>query len=47
MTESLTFALQALLVRHEAYMAEAEQSRLEMSARIESPRNRQEEVGSR
>jgi hypothetical protein len=36
MNESLTFALQALLVRHEAYMAEAEQSRLEMSARIES-----------
>ena len=36
MNELLTFALQALLVRHEAYMAEAEQSRLEMSARIES-----------
>jgi hypothetical protein len=35
MTASLTFCLQALLVRHEAYMAEAEQSRLEMSARIE------------
>jgi hypothetical protein len=36
MNESLTFALQALLIRHEAYMVEAEQSRLEMSARIES-----------
>jgi hypothetical protein len=32
----LTFALQALLVRHEAYMAEAEQSRQEMSHRIGS-----------
>jgi hypothetical protein len=36
MNESLTFALQALLIRHEAYMVEAEQSRLEMSTRIES-----------
>jgi predicted nucleic acid-binding Zn-ribbon protein len=31
----LTFALQALLVRHEAYMHDAERDRLEMSAKIE------------
>lgn len=35
MSDSLTFSLQALLVRHEAYMAEAEQSRLGMNTRIE------------
>lgn len=33
--ESLTFCLQALLVRHEAYMADAEQERLRMTASIE------------
>lgn len=32
---SLTFALQALLARHEAYMADAERDRLELTARIE------------
>jgi hypothetical protein len=32
---SLTFSLQALLVRHEAYMASAERERLELAARIE------------
>jgi hypothetical protein len=32
---TLTFALQALLIRHEAYMAEAEKTRLDMGARIE------------
>ena len=31
----LTFAVQALLVRHEAYMHDAERDRLEMSAKIE------------
>lgn len=31
----LTFSLQALLVRHEAYMVDAERDRLEMSAKIE------------
>lgn len=32
---ALTFALQALLVRHEAYMASAERDRVELNARIE------------
>ncbi|KAH6665256.1 hypothetical protein EV126DRAFT_436316 [Verticillium dahliae] len=32
---SLTFSLQALLARHEAYMADAERDRLELTARIE------------
>lgn len=32
---SLTFALQALLARHEAYMADAERDRLELTSRIE------------
>ena len=32
---SLTFALQTLLARHEAYMASAERDRLELTARIE------------
>jgi hypothetical protein len=32
---ALTFALQALLARHEAYMADAERDRLELTARIE------------
>lgn len=33
--QSLTFALQALLARHEAYMADAERDRAELAARIE------------
>lgn len=32
--ESLTFSLQALLARHEAYMADAERDRLELNTRI-------------
>lgn len=32
---TLTFALQALLARHEAYMADAERDRLDLTARIE------------
>ena len=32
--QGLTFSLQALLVRHEAYMVDAERDRLEMSAKI-------------
>lgn len=32
---ALTFALQALLARHEAYMADAERDRLDLTARIE------------
>lgn len=35
MESSLTFALQALLARHEAYMADAERDRLELTGRIE------------
>jgi len=35
MSKGLTFALQALLVRHEAYMADAERDRAEMSLKIE------------
>src|SRR4051812_48853876 len=35
MCRGLTFSLQALLVRHEAYMVDAERDRLEMSAKIE------------
>lgn len=35
MYESLTFSLQALLVRHETYMADAERTRQEMGLRIE------------
>ncbi len=35
MSKSLTFALQALLARHEQYMVDAERDRLEMSAKIE------------
>lgn len=35
MESSLTFALQALLARHEAYMADAERDRLELTTRIE------------
>jgi outer membrane murein-binding lipoprotein Lpp len=35
MSKSLTFALQALLARHEQYMHDAERDRLEMSAKIE------------
>jgi hypothetical protein len=35
MFEGLTFSLQALLVRHEAYMVDAERDRSEMSGRIE------------
>ncbi len=35
MSTSLTFALQALLARHEQYMVDAERDRLEMSAKIE------------
>lgn len=35
MNHSLTFALQALLVRHEQYMIDAEKTRSEMSAKIE------------
>ncbi|KAH8199950.1 hypothetical protein TruAng_005889 [Truncatella angustata] len=34
-SESLTFALQALLARHESYMADAERDRLELTTRIE------------
>jgi hypothetical protein len=33
-SQGLTFSLQALLVRHEAYMVDAERDRLEMSAKI-------------
>lgn len=33
--KGLTFSLQALLVRHEAYMVDAERDRLELSAKIE------------
>jgi hypothetical protein len=35
MNKGLTFSLQALLVRHEAYMVDAERDRMEMSAKIE------------
>jgi hypothetical protein len=35
MCRGLTFSLQALLVRHEAYMVDAERDRLSMSAKIE------------
>lgn len=35
-TNSLLFSLQALLVRHEAYIVEAEESRRQMSLRIDS-----------
>lgn len=35
MESSLTFALQALLARHEAYMADAERDRLDLTGRIE------------
>lgn len=35
MSKSLTFALQALLVRHEQYMHDAERDRLDMSTKIE------------
>lgn len=35
MQSSLTFALQALLARHEAYMADAERDRLDLTGRIE------------
>lgn len=35
MVSTLTFALQALLVRHEAYMADAERDRLDLTSRIE------------
>lgn len=35
MNYPLTFALQALLARHEAYMADAERDRLELTTRIE------------
>jgi len=35
MCRGLTFSLQALLVRHEAYMVDAERDRLEMSSKIE------------
>lgn len=35
MDSSLTFALQALLARHEAYMADAERDRLDLTTRIE------------
>lgn len=34
-SKSLTFALQALLARHEAYMADAERDRRELTMRIE------------
>ncbi|KAK6082707.1 hypothetical protein SCUP234_04031 [Seiridium cupressi] len=34
-SKSLTFALQALLARHEAYMADAERDRIELTSRIE------------
>ncbi|KAI1099191.1 hypothetical protein F4804DRAFT_92705 [Jackrogersella minutella] len=34
-SKSLTFALQALLARHEAYMADAERDRIELTDRIE------------
>ncbi|UNI15581.1 hypothetical protein JDV02_002104 [Purpureocillium takamizusanense] len=33
--QSLTFSLQALLVRHEAYMADAERDRIELTTRIQ------------
>jgi len=35
MSKGLTFSLQALLVRHEAYMVDAERNRLEMTSKIE------------
>lgn len=35
MESGLTFALQALLARHEAYMADAERDRLDLTSRIE------------
>lgn len=35
MCKGLTFSLQALLVRHEAYMVDAERDRLELGAKIE------------
>jgi len=35
MSKGLTFSLQALLVRHEAYMVDAERDRAEMGAKIE------------
>ncbi|KAJ9646350.1 hypothetical protein H2199_002399 [Coniosporium tulheliwenetii] len=44
---SLTFALQALLVRHEAYMADAEQERLRMSATIEQLERDKRELEAR
>lgn len=36
MTDSLVFSLQALLVRHEAYIAEAEESRRHLSLRVDA-----------
>ena len=41
---SLTFALQALLSRHEAFMAEAEDERLKMSANIDRLENDKKEL---
>lgn len=44
-TESpLTFALQALLARHEAYMADAERDRLRLNSRIERLQTDKEEL---
>ncbi|EON69433.1 hypothetical protein W97_08693 [Coniosporium apollinis CBS 100218] len=44
---SLTFALQALLVRHESYMADAEQERVRMSATIEQLERDKRELEAR
>lgn len=43
----LTFALQALLVRHESYMADAEQERLRMSATIQQLERDKRELEAR
>ncbi|KAF4628192.1 hypothetical protein G7Y89_g9961 [Cudoniella acicularis] len=44
MSKSLTFALQALLMRHEQYMQDAERDRLEMNTKIERLENDKREL---
>lgn len=47
MSKSLTFALQALLVRHEQYMHDAERDRLDLSSKIEKLESDKKELESR
>jgi hypothetical protein len=44
MCTGLTFSLQALLIRHEAYMVDAERDRLEMSGRVDKLENDKKEL---